>query len=364
MPRLDNFADFALLTDQKVMTSPDTIINDTSRFRCYTFFQAWKRKKNLQGGNGIKDYIELKADKTGQWVNSNHKFDPQSSDGTVEHSCAWAEYANHMFWEADEEKCNEADRKATYKRLYNSKRIRRAQNTIDDLEASLWAAPDSLMELAIGNTTSPDKARIPYSLLSLITVNGLAPAAFGGTVMQVSPTTYPNWRNQSARFTNFANEIEDLLFDMYYNSKWDVAGSPHDGVMTGTPEDGCVAYADLGSIKTLRRILRNSNDRLTNLGQFDKGLTYLGKPIMWAEPLGNADTADASKTIVGVNWDFMFPIIRDGMFMTLMKNPQGGGPWILPLQPKARVLYEFTNLNLWCASRRRHYRISHTTAVS
>jgi hypothetical protein len=364
--RLDSFTDFALLTDQHLFSDPETIINDASAYRTYTYFEAWKRKKEIQGGNGVKDFIELTKDNTGEWVASNHKFDPQSSDGTREHSVNWAEYANHLFWEADEEACNDGDREAKYKALYKSKRIRRSQNTIDDLEASLWASPSAIMELATGvTTTATDVARLPYSIPSLITCDGLHPSAFSGsTVMQINPATYTNWKNHNTRLNSFATEIEDALFDMYYKCDFQTAGSPADGVMTGTPKDGVVMYADLASIKALRRIMRDANDRLTNLGQYDNKLTYMGRPFVWAEPLGDQTTTEANQTIYGINWNFLYPIVRQGYFMTLMKNPQGGGAWILPLQPKARVLYEFTCVNLWCSSRRRHFRISKTGATS
>lgn len=363
--RLDTFADFALLTDAHVFSDPETIINDASQYRVYTYFEAFKRKKEIQGGDGIKDFIELQKDNTGEWVASAHQFDPQSSNGTVEHSIQWAEYANHIYWEADEEEVNEGDREAIYKKLYKSKRIRRAQNTMDDLEASLWAAPAAIMELASGSTaTATNVARQPYSIPSLITVDGLDPSVFSGnTVMQINPSTYTNWKNQYKTFTDFSAEIEDALFEMYYSSTWNTAGGPADGVMTGTPQDGCVIYADLGSIKELRRILRDSNDRLTNLGQYDDFVTYMGRPIKWAEPLGGATTADASKTLYGVNWNFLYPVVRRGYFMKLTAD-KDGGPFVLDKRPKSRVLYEFTQCNLWMSSRRRHFRIAHTSATS
>lgn len=370
--RIDSFADFALKTDQLVFSDTDAIINDASTYRTYTVFEAFKRKKNLQGGNGIKDFIEVTKSATAEFIAANHKFSPQSDDGSKQHSCHWARLANYIYWEDEEVEGNEDNAQLVqWKSLYKGRRMRKAQDTYDNMEAALWAAADDRMEIPIGGT-SPDAsvARLPYSIPSLITSTSAATPVYSsftaGTVMQLSPTTYANWRNQHKLIANWQTDVEDALFEMYHNAFWNTAGGPADGLLTGTPMDGCVMYADLSTLKLLRRILRDSNDRLANLGQYDGStdlgtyrniLTYMGRPIVWAEPLGPATTADTSKTIYGVNWNFMHPIIRKDRFMKLVSSRHGGA-FELPLQPTANVLYEFSDYNIWCASRRRQFKIS------
>lgn len=375
--RLDTFADYAIKMDQKVFSSVDDIINDASAYHTYTYFEAFKKHKNIQSGNGIKDYIELTKSTSAEWITNNHKFNPVADEGSVEQRLHWARLGQYIYWD-EEETEDDGNPEIAWKSLYKGKRMRKAQDTYDKLEASLWAAATDNMNIPIGNTTvATDTARRPMSIPAYLTSTNAAtpvlyPAAFttSATILNVSPSTYANWRNQHKLLSsgNFSTEIEDALFEMYYASTWETAGGPNDGMMTGTPQDGCVIYADLVSIKKIRRILRDSNDRLEQIGQFDSThgfgqsgrgvLNYMGKPIVWAEPLGGASTSESSQVMYGVNWNFMFPIIRKGRFLKLVKSRATGGEFEFPEQPTARVLYEFTDVNLWCRSRRRHFKIS------
>lgn len=362
--RLDNgFADFALLTDRHVMSGVDEIVNDLSKYNSYTYFKAFKRSRNIQGGNGIRDDIELLPDETAEWIGSEHTFTPTSSDGTVTIEAHWARLANHLKWNEEEVENNQGGRGSrlqVYKDVYKSKRLRRRQNTADMLEDSLWATPNQKMEIPIGSTTvGVGDERLPYSIPALLTTDGLAPSQFStGTILGVSPSVYTNWQNQNTTFTNFANEIEDKLMDMYYLSTWEKAGSPADSTMTANDASGCIMYCDFRSLKELRRILRDSNDRLTSLGQYDKSITYMGRPFEWANPLGNGSIDETNQIIYGVNWDWLTPVIRRNRFMRLFGMPRGG-PFIPPLTPSVRILYEYTDVNLFLRSRRRHFVISH-----
>lgn len=372
--RLDTFADYALKMDSIVFSGMDEIINDASQYRTYTFFEAFKRKRNIQKGKAIKDYIELTKANSAEWAASNHKFNPVSDDGSVEQSLGWARLVNYIYWD-EEEMEDDGDKEVAWKSIYKGKRMRKAQDTYDKLEAALWATPVNEMNIPVGNTAvSASTPRQMMSLPAYITQTAdsvYVPTAFttSATILNVSATTYENWRNQHKNFTtgSFASQIEDALFEMYYYSTWNLAGGPQDGLMTGTPADGCVSYWDLSSIKKMRQILRDSNDRLSQLGEFDRTsnfgqtgnfLNYMGKAMVWAEPLGDATTAESSQIGYGVNWAFMHPVVRKNRFLKLVKSRATGAEFELPLQPTARLLYEFTDVNLWCASRRRQWLIS------
>lgn len=367
------FADFALKTDQQMFSDMDAIINDASQYRTYTVFEAFKRKKNIGSGNGIKDYVELTKSATAEFVASDHKFSPASDDGSVEHKSHYARLANYVYWDEDEDIEDDDDKLIRWKALYKGKRMRKAQDTYDKMETALWAAANDNMEIAVNSTTAPSTPRVPYSIPALLTSTNAATPVYNAfttpaTVMGINPTTYPNWRNQHAELTNFQDEIEDGLFKMYYKATWNLAGGPKDGLMTGTPSDGCVIYGDLRSIMKCRQVLRDSNDRLASLGEHDaisnfgpgKGLatlSYMGRPIVWAEPLGDADIQDTSQVMYGVHWSFLDPWIHKNRFLKLMKHP-AGGEWTFPEKPMSRVLYEFSDYNLWMSSRRRHFKIT------
>ncbi|MFI4881797.1 MAG: hypothetical protein ACIAQU_04350 [Phycisphaerales bacterium JB064] len=367
--RLDNFADFALATDAAVMTGPDKIINDLSRYHTYNFFRIWNRHKKIGGGNGIEDYIELKPINTGQWVNSGHTFNVTSTDGLVKHQVNWARYANYLTWDKDEVEMNEGpEAKAkTYKKVYKSKRMRVRENTASDLETALWADPTNEMELPTGTTAvAPTTPRQMYSIPALITNDGLAPSAFttSGTVQGIDPSNpdYVNWRNQFYSLANWESELEAALFEMKHMSKWEKSGGPADEVMTGTSVENVECYCDFKTLDTIRRILLARNDSLAYLGQRDDTLRYMNVKFNWAEPLGGPTTTETEQQIFGVNWDYLMPTCRKDYFMKLFGMDNGGPfvPWDTPLQ---RVLYEFTDVQLFLASRRRHFKIFHQDAA-
>ncbi len=338
------------------MSGPDAYINDSSIYRSNTFLQAFARKKNVQTGDGMKDYIELDKVATGGYIAANHKFDIQGSDGGTEYSSDWGIYGNYMTWEQEEREQNEEDRKALYKRLYKGKRMRMRTNTLDDFNANMWATPTLAMESP--SSLANDVPRIPYSIPALITPSGTAPSGWSGTVstvMQINPTTKTGWKNQYAQFTNYEADIEGKLFDMYYLSNWNEVADPEAGI-TGTPQDQLVIYADLASIKGLRNVLRNANDRMSNLGMYDTGVSYMNKAIVWAEPLGAQDTTTANQKLYGVNYEFLYPIIRDGYFLQITDDH--GQPFRPHNQPRTNILYEFTEYNWWMRSRRRHWLIT------
>ena len=354
--RIETFPEYARLTDAHLFSGPDELLNEAFQYRNSTWLQAWAKHKALQTGDGIKDFVELDTVATGEFISANHKFDIQGTDGSTEYSTQWAIYANYMTWEKEEKDMNEGDRMRMYKRLYSSKRMRMRGNTIYDLENAMWATPTLAMEDP--STLGNDVNRKPFSIPALITPSGTAPSQWSSTVstvMGINPSTKTSWKNQYTTFSNFESEIEGKLFDMFLLSQWQDWAVP-DAKITGTPEDGLVLYMDAASLKSLRNILRNSNDRLTSLGQYDRGITFMGKPCVWANPLGDTTTTTANQKVYGVNYDFLFPICRDGFFMKITDDE--GKPFRPHNQPRTNILYEFTEYNWWARSRKRQFLIA------
>ncbi len=360
--RIDNFADYALKMDKKVFSDMDAIINDAAAYQRYTYFEAFKRQKNIQEGKSVNDYVELSYVDTAEWVAAGHIFgEIQVEDGSVEHSVGWADLWQRIAWIEDETE-DEGDREVMWKSIYKGKRLRKAQNTYDKLEASLWAAPNDRMEIPIGSTaTATDVPRLPLSIPSVITSTNAATPVYSsfsaGTVAQINATTYAAWRNQHVDITNWEDEIEDALFDMYYLSMWETAGGPHDSLMTGTPKDGCVVYADLKSIKRTRKVLLNRNDSLSKLGARDTRVEYGNYVITWAPVLGGPSIADTAQVMYGVHWDFLVPMVRKSRFLKLIKSRATGAEFEFPNQPTARALYERTQVQLFPRSRKRLWKI-------
>lgn len=354
--RIETFATFALLTDEKVMTGPEVYVNDANRNQRYAFFDAWGRHRVLQGGNGIKDFIELDRASTGEFVASNHKFDPKGTEGMTEYGTHWARYVNYVMWEDDEEEMNKGDKRAQWKNLYKTKFGRMRQNTVEDLEAAMWAPPSEEMETPpSSDVTVP---RLPYSIPALLTTDGLSPFN-SGTIMGINPSTKPNFRNSYDYWSNFRNDIEDLLFDQFHLTQYFPPAGPASNEFTGNTKDGMVMYADLVTLRELRAILRDSNDRLTELGQYDGEIGYMKVPFRWVPQLGGPDTPNENRRIYAVNFNFLFPICRNGRFMTL--HSDRGRAFKPHNMPMSNILYEISEYNWWIRSRRRHFVLSPAT---
>lgn len=351
---VESFATYALITDEMVMTGPEVFVNDSNEFQRYSFFDAWGLKKDLQATAVIKDFIELDKVPRAQLVNANHRWDLKGRDGMSEYSTGWATVGNYIVYEDEEIDMNEAERRAQYKRLYKQKVVQMHTDTADLLESLMWADADDRME-----SPGAEDVRVPYSIPALITPGGAAPSAFSaGTKFGINPAVKEGWRNYSFTFTNFSAEIERRLFRAKMLTNFQPPQGAPSGSFTGTPKDRRVIYADLRSLEELRQILRDSNDRLTALGQYDGMLTYDGSPIVWAVPLGGVDIEVTAMRLFGVNFDFLYPICRKGMFMKLKLAPYGGAfkPHDMP---RSNVIYEYTDYNWWPRSLRRQFVIHH-----
>lgn len=356
--RIETFPEFARKTDRSIFGGPQDLMNNAFPYRKSVFLQAWAKHKKFETGNGMRGFIELDRAATGGFVNANHKFDIQGTDGTTPYTMDWAVYGNYFTYEKEEREMNEDDRRAYWKSIYQGKRMRMRTNTIKDFDDALFATPTLAMEDL--STLSDDTVRVPYSLPALITPSGTAPSQWLSTtsnVFGINPGTKTNWKNQYGTFSNFEAEIEGKLFDMSYLCDFQEVAVP-DAKITGTPTDGMVVYADLASIKGLRNVLRNANDRMQGIGQYDHRVDYAGTAIMWADVLGSHDTAAASQKLYGVNWNHIYPVCRKGYFMSL--EDDDGRPFRPHNQPRTNIIYEFTEYNLWVESRRTSFLLAYS----
>lgn len=354
---IEDFATYALLTDELVMSGPETFVNDSNLYERYSFFDAWSLRRDIQATAVVKDFIELDTTTRGSFISANHKWDLKGRDGMSQYNIGWAVYGTYTVYEDEERQMNEADRRAQYKRLFKQKIVQMHTETADVLEGRMWNAPTALME-SIG----ADEVREPYSIPALITPGGLVSSVFTTasitTKFGIDPAVKTNWQNASFTFNDFSAQIERRLFRAKYLTDFRPPRGAPQGSFTGTPLDRRVIYTDLATLEDLRQILRDSNDRLRELGEFDGQLTYSRTPITWAVPLGGADTAVTARRLFGVNFDFLYPIMRDGIFMKLMLAPYGGA-WKPHDMPRSNVIYEFTEYNWWIRSLRRQFVIYH-----
>lgn len=353
---IEDFIQYANVTDQTVMSGPEAFVNDSTLFLAHTWAQAWALKKEVQTAAEIKDWIILSYEDHTELVGANHKFEPKPNSQQVKYSIGWGILANHNMWDDDEMDFNAADKRAMYKDLYKTYVIPMHTSSADKVETLTWDTPHDNME-----NPPVGQVRRPYSIPALITKTGLQAAGFATatTKFGINPTTQPRWRNHFEQFTNYQAEIEKLLRRAKRKTTFLAPAGPAGKVFTGTPQDRKVIYADARSVEELALILRNSNDRLTKFGEYDWGLTYLNTPFVVAEVLGDETIDPTAQRLFGVNYDFLFPICHGNKFMKLM-DPPYGGTWKPYDMPKSNVIYEFSYFNWWPRSLRRQFVISHS----
>lgn len=347
-------AQFALLTDKHVFSGPNELVNDALSLRDYCWMQAWNRKKSIKGGKGIRDFIKLDTDRLSQITSPGARHTVQARGSSVEHEIAFARRVNQLSWLKEEVQDNEGDPRAQYKNIYATKRMDMVTDNVESFEDDLWADPVDAMEIGIGDTTNdPSVNRVPLSIPALITTNGTSAFPTATTKAGINPTTNPNWQNQYETFSNFENDFENVMFDMLLKIDWKKpAVKPSE--FTGTPMDGIQAYTSPLAGKLMRNILRDSNDNMTRLGEYDTLLTYGPLAFKLTEKLGAIGQSESEQDgikIYVVNWDFLYPVVRRDYWMKLIDN--NGKAWVEPDRPDVEFLWEYSDYNLWPKSLRR-----------
>ncbi len=354
---IENFVPYVNVTDSMMMSGPDAFVNDSNLYHSYTWAQAWSLKKSIQATAKVKDFLILSKESRAQFINANFRAQPKANASVIKYEIGWATLFNDNAFTDEEMEFNEANAKAQYKQLYKTYIIPMHTDTADKMEQAMWAAPNDLME-----SPGAGDARLPYSIPALITPGGLKPTGFSSatTKFGIDPALAQNagFKNYSNTFSDFASQIERRLFRAKAHTSFTPPQGAPAGVFTGTPTDRRVIYADLRSLEELRQILRDSNDRLSELGEFDGMLTYSRIPLMWAEVLGDVDIEATAQRLFGVNFDFLFPIVHGDYFMKMLDAPYGG-PWKPHDMPLSNAIYEVTRYNWWPRSLRRQFCIYH-----
>lgn len=353
---IESFVPYVEITDSMVMTGPEAFVNDSTLYRGYTWAQAWSLKKAMQATATIKDFIILSYQDRTNFISASHKFTPEPAASIARYETGWATLATDVAITDEELEFNEGDRRAKYKDLYQTYVIPMRTALADRMETAMWADPVPEMEVV-----GPGTVRIPYSIPALVTADGLASAGVGVNTklgLDVSLEANAGFRNVALHFTDFASQIERRLFRAKMLTNFKPPINVARGVFTGTPLDRRVIFGDLRSLEELRQILRDSNDRLMALGEYDGQLTYDRMPIVWAEPLGGVDIDPTAQRLFGINFDFLYPIQHKDYFLKVLTPPYGG-MWKPHDMPLSNAMYIISRYNWWPRSLRRQFVICH-----
>ncbi len=355
MPSLAAFNDFVKATGVKVATSPDRIVNDAVK-NTYMLSRMLKGRdaaQSVQSGQKIVDRVQLTDSGTADFYHPNEDLDIQNVDTLVSIEIDWRFIADHYSYTEEEVTLNSGDPQTYYKNLLKSKRQTCETSLYNKMEATLWRQPsNSDMEASSG--------KIPYSIPSLITSDGLAPSGFT-TVMTLNPSTNSGWQNQTENYdpSNLTDANDGLVraMDRMWHKVRFIA--PRGGAQEYFENDRLqkmVIATNLDGITTIQTLTRDANDRLVpanNLGWVAGNVAYAGLPIEYISELDEALINNGAVIESGKPWFFyinlmyLYPIFHTEMYM-LEKEPMQH-----PRQPFSYVVWKRTYYNLFMNSRKR-----------
>lgn len=181
--------------------------------------------------------------------------------------------------------------------------------------------------------------------------NGGHPAGFSN-VAGLSGTTFPNWKNYTAKFTNYT---EDDLFDKLRMAMDKCNFMPPTEVPEGGKGMDWELFTDYTNKNEFIKAARAQNESLgAEVLKNPSGVPVVnGTPLRWVPAFEDTTIINASsQPIYGINW-------RTWELTGLKGWRRRESPPMIPYnQPTVRIMYTHMIMNLLCRSRRRNFLIA------
>lgn len=211
------------------------------------------------------------------------------------------------------------------------------------METALWSAP-------ISSTQDPRPlSGIPFWVQKNATegFNGGDPSGFAAGAAGLLTTTYPRWKNYTARYGTVTRP--DLI------SKWIKAvdfcqfRAPHKfPESNATTGPSWKFYATYTLREQLSQFLDSRNDNLKDLSGTTNP-TFMSIPVQWVPELQSGDAADSTNPLYGINWNTMDFTFLSGREMVRKEPVQS------PRQHNVRDIFMDSTNNLLCKNRRGNF---------
>lgn len=341
---LTNFTDFVAATKPHKITPTTDILNDTARnyYMLGDMLKGRGDEEIVQNGKEIIDLVRLKKHNAAGFYQPNETLQPRGMDVLTQLKAPWRFHQGNYAWTTEQVELNGAGSTDNWVRLLTAWRQACDQDIWDSLESALWATPDNA-------AMESDDGRQPYSILTFITEDGLAPAGFT-TVMTVNPSTQANWRNQVETYdnTSISTSLYPAFDRMWHKLNWEGPSSKEEWFKS-TDWRKFKIVTDLNGITRYLALNRDSNDRLVSAndpGTFAANPTYNNIPLKRISGLD--ERLDAIPRYRWVDSRYLFPIFHRDRYM-VEEDPIRGGPQ----QPFSWAVFKNTYLNLFCRSRKR-----------
>lgn len=366
---LGAFVDFQLVTRQKLLTSPEELVNQATKYRTYLvplLMKGLAAKEMIQGGTEIVDFLQLKTTSSFQWRNPTDAYRFTGDNSLTQVKVPWRFATVDSVTYEHELDLQQGGEEVVFKRLKKAKNAVLEQSFWEGLEDALWAAPN--FDTMEGTLPEGEKGQM-LSLRCFITHDGAVPAAGNGgiatgssawtSVMGTSLTTYPNRKNQYETYDNSsaANRratLVEAMDKMWLDVQFESPSTSEEYFKNTRLEKlkiltSKIGYAELVAIASSKSNVLTpkatggvggSND----LGWANGVVCYHGIPVKY---IGALDTVDSTA--------YRYRFINFGNFKLIMHNKHfrrkrkldGGAT-----NPNAMVVLEDTWLNLWCANNR------------
>jgi hypothetical protein len=375
---LTDFIDFQLVTRQKLLSSVDTLVNQATKYRTYLFplmLKGLTAKETVQSGTEIVDYVQLKTTSSFQWRNPTDTYAFTGDNSLTQIKIPWRFATVDSVTYEHEIDLNQGGEEVVFKRVKKAKNSRMEQNFWEGMEDALWADPN--FDVMEGDLPAGQKGQM-LSLRSFITDDGEVPAAGNGgivtgssawtTIMNVSPTTYTNWKNQYETYDNTSqttrrNTLIEAMDKMWLDVQF-MSPSTSEEYFKNTTLNKLQIICNKLSYTELVAIASSKSNVLTpkasggtggsnDLGWAQGQVTYHGIPIKYIGKLDLVDTgADTGSTSLRkyrfINFNHIKPVFHTKHFRRKRKLDGGA------TNPNAGVILEDTWVNIWNANRREH----------
>jgi hypothetical protein len=377
---LTKFIDFQLATRQKLLTSPDVLINQATKYRTYLaplLMKGLADKDMIQGGTEIVDYVQLKTTSSFQWRNPTDQYNFTARNSLTQIKVPWRFATVDSVTFEHEIDLNQGGEEVVFKRIKKAKNSNMEQDFWEGVEDSLWGAPN--FDTMEGTLPEGTKGQM-LSLRCFVTENGAMPTAANSgatgntptwtSLMNVSTTTYPNWKNQFETYDNTSQTTRRSTLIESMDKMWlDVqfmSPSTSEEYFKNTALNKLHILTSKWGYTELVAIATSKSNVLTprasgghggsnDLGWANGVITYHGIPIKYIGKLDEVDNSGGDKTgTTGTNY-YKYRFFNFNHFKLIFhtkhfrrKRKLDGGA----TNPNAGVVLEDTWLNLWCANRR------------
>ena len=302
-----------------------------------------ENRVTLGSGYGIQFNVLVNQSNAARNVSINESDNVNMVDGMVQANTVWrGSQTSYMVIRQLLSMNREPSRIVDY---VKQQRLMAMISLAELMESNWWGVPSST------------DTKTPYGYGYWIVKN--ATAGFNGgilsgftTVAGLSNTTYPNWANWTAPYTNVTRD--DFIRAARKAATFTDFRPPVDGIPSPNTGDDYGNYTNYSVLQPLEEALESQNDSLgQDIASQDGKVMFRHVPVVWVPWLER----DTTNPFIGINWGWLKTYILEDEWMRETSIPNTPGQH----NAHSRFLdltYQFVSKNRRC-----HYIISNGTST-